>query len=128
MVRVEFFAGQWSAPNAIQNVGVSWVAQVGAQVSDHVFLLMTDAAVNIIFSNKNLFQLGADVSVAVGPLGRSVEAGFTLRDSDAVYTYSLRKGLFIGTSLDGKIISTQHDLNWKSYIEGVRPADLYSGC
>lgn len=127
MVGVEFFAGQWSAPNAIQNVGVSWGAQVGAQVSDHVFLLMTDAAVNIIFGNKNLFQLGADISVAVGPLGQSVEAGFTLRDSDAVYTYSLSK-LFIGTSLDGKIISTRHDLSWKSYIEGVRPADLYSGC
>ena len=79
-------AGKWSAPNAIQNVGVSWGAQVGAQVSDHVFLLMTDAAVNTFFSNKNSFQLGADISVAVGPLGRSVEAGLTRRDSDSVYT------------------------------------------
>ena len=68
---------------------------------------MTDAAVNIFFSNKNSFQLGADISVAVGPLGRSVEAGFTLRDSDAVYIYSLSKGLFIGTSIDGKSSSQQ---------------------
>ena len=57
MVQVEFFAGQWSAPNAIQNEGVSWGAQVGAQVSDHVFFLMTDAAVNISLVIKIRFGL-----------------------------------------------------------------------
>lgn len=119
--------GKWSTPNAIQNGGVSRGAQVGAQVSDHVFLLTADAAVNTFFSNKNSFQLGADISVAVGPLGRSVEADLALRDSAAVYTYSLSKGLFIGASLDGKIIITRHDLNEKFYGQGVRPVYFRTG-
>ena len=127
----------WSAPNAIGNVGISWGAQIGAQVSDHVFLLMTDDAVSMMFSNTGSVQLGADVAVSIGPLGRSVEADFgtTLNTngtqhqthSASIYTYSLSKGLYIGASLDGKIITTRHDINEKFYGQRIHPRDLRSG-
>ena len=54
---------QWSAPCAIGTAGVSWGALIGAQVSDHVFLLMTDAAVELMFSNNGNMQLGVDIGV-----------------------------------------------------------------
>jgi len=54
---------QWSAPCAIGTAGMSWGALIGAQVSDHVFLLMTDAAVELMFNNDGNMQLGADVGV-----------------------------------------------------------------
>ena len=66
----------WSAPNAIGNVGISWGAQIGAQLCDHVFVLMTDEAVDLMFTDKGSFQLGADVAVSVGPMGRAIEADF----------------------------------------------------
>jgi hypothetical protein len=54
---------QWSAPCAIGVGGISWGALIGAQVSDHVFLLMTDASVELMFNNNGNLQLGADVGV-----------------------------------------------------------------
>jgi len=54
---------QWSAPCAIGTAGLSWGAMIGAQVSDHVFLLMTDAAVELMFNNDGNLQLGADIGV-----------------------------------------------------------------
>ena len=65
----------WSAPSAIGIAGFAWEALICAQVSDHVFLLMTDDAVRLFSSEEGRsIQLGADVGVAVGPLGRSAEA------------------------------------------------------
>ena len=54
---------QWSAPCAIGVGGISWGALIGAQVSDHVFLLMTDASVELMFNNNGNLQLGADIGV-----------------------------------------------------------------
>ena len=67
---------------------------------------MTDAAVELMFSNSGNFQLGADIGVAVGPLGRAVEADIGAAPGTVapIYTYSLSKGLYAGVSLDGKVI------------------------
>lgn len=126
---------QWSAPCAIGVAGVSWggkeiqnifsctlccnsnannhfcffTALVGAQICDHVFLLMTDAAVEHMFSDTDHFQLGLDVGVAIGPLGRALEAdvGAAPGTFAPIYTYSLSKGLYAGISVDGKIIKVR---------------------
>ena len=112
---------EWSPPCAIGTAGVSWGALIGAQVSDHVFLLMTDTAVDIMSNNEGSFQLGADIGVAVGPLGRSLEADISAATGTGIdasgvalapiYTYSLSKGLYAGISLDGKVIVTRHRVN-----------------
>ena len=134
----------WSAPSAIGIAGVAWGALVGAQVSDHVFLLMTDEAVRLFSSEKGRsIQLGADVGVAVGPLGRSAEAdiGATSGASPSlnndydrsgiamapIYTYSLSKGLYAGVSLDGRMLVTRDRVNEKFYGRAVSTHELLSG-
>jgi SH3 domain-containing YSC84-like protein 1 len=121
--------GSWSAPSAIGTAGLSWGALIGAQVSDHVFLLMNNDAVELLFHNNGSLQLGVDVGVAVGPLGRSLEGnlGASARNVAPIYSYSLSKGLYAGVSLDGKVIGTRHDLNEKFYGRVVSAGELLSG-
>ena len=104
-------------------------ALIGAQVSDHVFLLMTDAAVEMMFSHNGSLQLGADVGVALGPLGRALEADFGASPGNMapIYTYSLSKGLYAGVSLDGKVIVTRHNVNEKFYGRAVSGVEILQG-
>jgi len=121
--------GTWSAPSAIGAAGLSWGALVGAQVSDHVFLLMTDNAVEMLFNNQGSVNLGADVGIALGPLGRSLEGniGASTGGMAPIYSYSLSKGFYAGISLDGKVIVTRHDVNEKFYGRTVSGAELLGG-
>lgn len=104
-------------------------ALIGAQVSDHVFLLMTDDAVEMMFSSNGNIQLGADIGIAVGPLGRALEAdmGAAPGKFAPVYTYSLSKGLYAGVSLDGKVIVTRNRVNERFYGREVSGMELLSG-
>ena len=120
---------QWSAPCAIGTAGMSWGALIGAQVSDHVFLLMTDAAVELMFNNDGNLQLGADIGVAVGPVGRALEADFAASPGAfaPIYTYSLSKGIYAGISLDGKVIVTRNRVNEKFYGREVTGQQILNG-
>ena len=125
----------WSPPCAIGMGGLAWGALIGAQITDHVFLLMDDNAVNLFSSNDGSFQLGADVGVAVGPVGRAAEADFGTTASAGsggiamapIYTYSLSKGLYAGVSLDGKVIVTRHNVNEKFYGQQISASELLGG-
>jgi SH3 domain-containing YSC84-like protein 1 len=119
----------WSAPSAIGTAGLSWGALLGAQISDHVFVCMTDEAVQMLMSSKGSVQLGADVGVAIGPVGRSVEADYGASPNHVapIYTYSLSKGLYAGVSLDGKMIVTRHKVNEKFYGCKVSPEEILQG-
>lgn len=120
----------WSPPCAIGTAGFSVGHMVGVQLSDHVFLLMTDKAVEMFVNNHDgSFQLGADIGVAVGPLGRAFEAdvGSIEGDLTPIYTYSLSKGFYAGISLDGKVIMTRHRVNEKFYGRQVEPRSLLNG-
>jgi len=125
----------WSPPCAIGMGGVAVGGLIGAQIADHVFLLMDDNAVNLFSSNDGSFQLGADVGVAVGPVGRAAEADFGTTASAGsgglamapIYTYSLTKGLYAGASLDGKVIVTRHNVNEKFYGQQISASELLGG-
>jgi len=122
--------GNWSAPCAIGTAGVSMGALVGLQLSDHVLLLMTEAAVDVISSNDGSVRLGADVGVAVGPVGRMVEADVGTGGGVAlapIYTYSQSKGFYAGASLDGKVIIIRHRVNEKFYGKKVHSQELLKG-
>jgi lipid-binding SYLF domain-containing protein len=69
--------------------------------------------------------LGADLSVAAGPVGRTVEAGVT--PVAAVYTYSRSQGLFGGISLEGTVIATRNDANANYYGRSATPGEILSG-
>lgn len=106
-----------------------FLALIGAQVSDHVFLLMTDAAVEMMFSNNGNIQLGADIGVAVGPLGRALEADIGAAPGNVapIYTYSLSKGFYAGISFDGKVIATRNRVNERFYGRTVTGMEILQG-
>lgn len=114
----------WSGPSFIGlgGAGIGW--QIGAQVTDYIFVLNTDAAVRA-FSRDGNVKIGADVSAAAGPVGRDLQASVT--PTAAVYTYSRSKGLFAGVSLEGAVIATQKDANAQYYGRSVGARAILSG-
>src|SRR5256886_2751720 len=116
--------GGWSGPSFIGTGGAGWGPQIGAQVTDFVFVLNSDAAVRA-FSRDGNVTLGADASAAAGPVGRDAEAGVT--PTSAIYTYSRSKGLFAGASLEGSVIATQKTANARYYGRSVRAGDILRG-
>lgn len=114
----------WSGPSFIGMGGAGWGAQIGAQVTDFILVLNTRAAVRAFAQSDNV-HLGADVSAAAGPVGRDLQAGVT--PTAAVYTYSRSRGLFAGASLEGAIVFTQKDSNWKYYGRPVNAGAILNG-
>jgi SH3 domain-containing YSC84-like protein 1 len=114
----------WSGPSAIGTGGVGFGLQIGAEVTEFVFVLNTDAAVQAFSRDVNV-TLGGDISVAAGPLGRNAEAG--IAPLAAIYTYSQSQGLFAGVSLEGTVIGTRNDGNAEYYGRRVTPEEILSG-
>jgi SH3 domain-containing YSC84-like protein 1 len=116
--------GGWSGPSAIATGGAGFGFQVGAEVTEYVIVLNTDDAVRA-FSHGGNVKLGADVSVAAGPVGRT--AGAAVTPVAAVYTYSRSQGLFAGISLEGTVIATRDGANEDYYGHAVTPEQILSG-
>ena len=114
----------WSGPSFIGTGGAGWGPQIGAEVTDFVIVLNSERAVRA-FSKGGNVTLGADASVAAGPVGRAAEADVTPRA--AIYTYSRAKGLFIGASLEGAVIGTRKGANEHYYGRPVTAYDILNG-
>ena len=114
----------WSGPSFIGTGGAGFGFQIGAQVTDFVFVLNTRDAVRA-FSRDGNVTIGADVSAAAGPVGRNAQAAVT--PVAAIYSYSRAKGLFAGVSLEGAIIATQKDANRHYYGRRVSARSILSG-
>ena len=115
---------EWSGPSAIGTGGAGFGLQIGAEVTEFVMILNTDAAVKAFSQDVNV-TLGGDISVAAGPIGRHVEAAIT--PVAAIYTYSRSQGLFVGVSLEGTVIGTRNDANAEYYGRSVTPEEILSG-
>jgi lipid-binding SYLF domain-containing protein len=114
----------WSGPSFIATGGAGWGLQIGAQVTDFVIVLNSAEAVRA-FSRGGNVTIGADVSAAAGPVGRT--ASGAVAPTAAVYTYSKSKGLFAGVSLEGAVIGTQRNSNFRYYGQPVRADEILSG-
>jgi lipid-binding SYLF domain-containing protein len=114
----------WSGPSFIGLGGAGWGLQIGAELTDFIFVLNNDAAVRA-FSRDGNVKLGADVSAAAGPVGRDLQGDVT--PTAAVYTYSRSKGLFAGVSLEGAIIGTQKTANDRYYGRSVGARSILAG-
>ena len=114
----------WSGPSFIATGGGGWGLQAGAQVTDFVIVLNTEAAVKA-FSRGGNVTIGVDLSAAAGPVGRT--AAGAVMPTAAVYTYSRSKGLFAGVSLEGAVIGTQRQSNFNYYGKPVRADSILSG-
>jgi SH3 domain-containing YSC84-like protein 1 len=114
----------WSGPSFIGTGGAGWGPQIGAQITEYVFVLNSNRAVRA-FSRDGNFTLGADASAAAGPVGREAAAAVT--PTAAIYTYSRAQGLFAGASLEGTVIATQKTANARYYGRGVSATEILSG-
>ena len=114
----------WSGPSFVGTGGAGWGPQIGAQVTDFVFVLNSREAVRA-FSRDGNVTLGADASAAAGPVGRDAHVGVT--PTAAIYTYSRSKGLFAGASLEGAVIATQKTANARYYGRPVRAINILTG-
>ena len=89
----------WSAPMFIAVGGGSVGFQIGGSFTDVVLLFMNDHALQSLLSDK--FKIGADVTVAAGPVGRHAAADTDLKLNAEILSYSRSKGIFAGVSVDG---------------------------
>jgi SH3 domain-containing YSC84-like protein 1 len=114
----------WSGPSAIGTGGIGVGFQAGVEITEFVIVLNTQEAVNA-FSKGGNVTLGADVSAAVGPVGRTAEGNVALQA--AMYTYSISQGLFAGVSLEGTVIATRDEANAEYYGKPVAAKDILAG-
>jgi lipid-binding SYLF domain-containing protein len=103
----------WSAPAFFSVAGGSFGLQIGGQAVDLVMLIMNDNGMKNLLSSK--FELGADASVAAGPVGRHAEGNTDWKMRAEVLTYSRARGIFAGVSLDGAIVKQDKDSTREFY-------------
>jgi len=103
----------WSAPAFFNLSGGSFGAQIGASKTDYILLIMNDEGINGLLKDK--FEVGGELGVAAGPVGREAAASTNPRLDAGILSYSRSKGAFIGAALKGAVISPDNDLNEAVY-------------
>jgi lipid-binding SYLF domain-containing protein len=114
--------GKFSDPIMVSLTGgnVGW--QIGVQSTDIVLVFTTKKGIEGIADGK--LTLGADASVAAGPVGRSASAGTDQNFTAEVYSYSRNRGLFAGLALDGSILSIDSKSNKGLYGKSAPASDI----
>jgi lipid-binding SYLF domain-containing protein len=116
----------WSNPVFISLTGGSWGLQAGAQSSDIILVLTTKTGIEGIAGGK--LTLGADASVATGPVGRQGSAATDMNFNAEIYSYARTRGLFGGIALDGSHIAIDRSANASFYSKsGVTATEIFSG-
>ncbi len=110
-------ANDWSAPVFMQLAKGSVGFQIGAQETDLVLLIMNRRGLDKLLSDK--VSLGADASIAAGPVGRSASAATDAQLSAEILSYSRSQGLFAGINLSGGVLKPDKDANARAYGAGV---------
>ena len=122
-------AAGWSAPAFFRMEGGSFGLQAGGQAVDYIMLVMNEQGLKSLLSSK--FQLGADASVAAGPLGRDAAASTDWKMRAQILTYSRARGVFAGVSLKGNYVRQDKDdtrefyghmVTFRSSLTGATPA------
>jgi lipid-binding SYLF domain-containing protein len=114
--------GKWSAPSYIDLSGGSFGFQIGASATDFVLVFTNSDGIKPLLKGK--LTLGADASLAAGPIGRSAEAGTDITLKAAVYSYSRTKGVFAGIALDGAVLRIDDEANQKVYGARLSGQDI----
>ncbi|MCI0391976.1 MAG: lipid-binding SYLF domain-containing protein [Acidobacteria bacterium] len=112
----------WSAPAYFTLGGGSFGLQIGAQSTDFVMLFMNKEGLNSLLTDE--FTLGADASVAAGPVGRQAGASTDLKLNAQILSYSRSKGLFAGLELKGVVIKPDKDDMVDVYGEGITAKEI----
>jgi lipid-binding SYLF domain-containing protein len=116
----------WSNPTFVSLTGGSWGFQAGAQSSDIILVFTSKTGVEGVAGGK--LTLGADASVATGPVGRQGSAATDMTFHAEIYSYARTRGLFGGIALDGSVISIDRPANAALYGKsGVTATEIFSG-
>ena len=116
----------WSPPVMVTMGGGSIGFQAGVQAADIVLVFKTPQSLTNILGGQKV-TLGADASVAVGPVGRQANAATDARLGAEIYSYARSRGLFLGVSLGGADLSVDHNADGVLYGRyGVSPADVFN--
>ncbi len=116
------FNGPFGTPSMMALEGGSFGAQIGGQATDFVLLVMNDRGARAIFDSK--VKLGAEATVAAGPVGRDAEAATDATMRAEILTYSRSRGLFAGVSLEGSSLRPDNDANERIYGKKIGPREL----
>jgi lipid-binding SYLF domain-containing protein len=116
-------SGNWSAPAPFSVSGISWGPQIGGKSTDLVMFIMNDQGMNDLMQGH--IKLGADVSAAAGPVGRSASADVGYKTG--ILTYSASKGAFVGASLNGAELQQDSKATREWYGKDVPFRDILEG-
>ena len=119
------FDGPWSAPTMMQSSGGSFGLQAGGQATDFVVLVMNDKGARALMKGK--LKLGADASIAAGPVGREAEAATNASMSAEMLSYSRAQGVFAGVSLAGSTLGPDGDANKNLYGKKLSAQQIIEG-
>lgn len=114
--------GPWGPPSGFSMSGGSFGLQLGVSATDYVLLFMNADGVEKLLQDK--FTLGADASVAAGPVGRSATAATDAQMAAKILGYSRSKGLFAGLALNGVVLRPSGKDNEELYGRKVDPRYL----
>jgi lipid-binding SYLF domain-containing protein len=119
------FKGPWSAPIMMATESGSIGFQIGGEGIDVVILVLNDDGARTLMRSK--VKLGADASVAAGPVGRTAEASTTGAFKAEMLSYSRSRGVFAGVSLSGASLRVDNDANQALYGEKVTSEQIFKG-
>jgi len=125
LISVRQADGTWSNPVFVTLTGGSIGFQAGVQSADIILVFRTPRGVDNLVSGK--FTLGADASVAAGPVGRQAAAATDAELKAEILAYARTRGLFAGIALDGSVLSLDYDAIERVYGAGVSPRALFEG-
>ena len=117
--------GEWGAPVFMQVGKGSWGLQIGAQSIDLVLLVMNASGMEKMLRNK--VTLGAEASIAGGPVGRDARAATDVQMKAEILSYSRTQGLFAGVNLSGGVVRPDVDDNTDLYGPKVTASDVVMG-
>jgi len=121
----EKFNGPWSAPIMMQSSGGSIGLQAGGEAIDYVILVLNDKGARTVMNGKA--KLGANASIAAGPVGRDAEAATSGNMSTEMLSYSRTNGVFGGVSLSGTSLGPDNGANENLYGKKVTGAQIWAG-
>jgi len=113
--------GNWNGPAFYTMGEASFGLQAGGQASDIILLAMTDRGVNAFLANS--VKLGADIGVALGPVGAGAEAATANLSAD-ILSFARSKGAYAGISVEGAVVATRDGWNSAYYGKEVSPKDI----
>jgi lipid-binding SYLF domain-containing protein len=117
--------GHWTNPVFVNLTGGSFGFQIGVQSTDVMLVFTSRASIEGILGGK--ITLGADASVAAGPVGRQTAAATDIGLTAQVYSYSRAQGLFAGVALDGSALTIDQKSNAAYYQRpGVLASEIIS--